>query len=63
MADKERTITERVREAMNSPTAQRVISGIEAAGGVGMEREVTKRAQSAYKKRRKGKENRGSGRR
>lgn len=62
MADKERTVTERVRESMNSPTGKRVISGIESAAGVGVERETVQRARSAWNKRNKGKERRSSGR-
>jgi hypothetical protein len=62
MADKERTLTDRVNSAMNTPTAQRVVSGISGAVGAGVDRELVERAKAAWKGRKKGKERRSSGR-
>jgi pyrroline-5-carboxylate reductase len=65
MADKERTITDRVRQAVNSPTGQRITQGLDAFSGASGTRELIDAAQRAYKKRTKnrGKNERSSSRR
>jgi hypothetical protein len=62
MGEKERTLTERVRDVANSPTGQRVVRGIADASGAGVERELIERAKRTWKGRKKGKERRSSGR-
>lgn len=59
MADKERTLTERVQEAANSPTAKRIIEGGRqfVRDPVNLESAVR-----AVKSRKKGKERRSSSR-
>jgi pyrroline-5-carboxylate reductase len=54
MAEKERTITDRVRQTVNSPTGQRITQGLDAFSGASGTRELIDAAQRAYRNRTKG---------
>ncbi len=51
MADKERTITDRVREAVNSPTTQRVVGAVRDFATDPLNIEGARRAVNSRKKR------------
>lgn len=53
MADKKQGVTDKVREAVNSPTGRRVVSGLEDATAAGVEGRVIDRAKKAWANRKK----------
>jgi len=62
MADKERTLTDRMREAVNSPTGKRIAEDVRDLSGGRVIQDVVERVQKRRQGRAKGKERRSSSR-